>query len=68
MILVIKGFAARVILSTLLVHVLPDAFDALFDCHMASRQPLKNFPFAELLTLIGAIIALLVEVIATAHA
>ena len=66
--LVIKCFAAGVILSTSLVHVLPDAFDALSDCHVASRHPWKDFPFAGLVTLIGAIVALLVDVTATAHA
>ncbi|PON57568.1 Zinc/iron permease [Parasponia andersonii] len=66
--LVIKCFAAGVILSTSLVHVLPDAFAALSDCHVASRHPWRDFPFAGLVTLVGAIVALLVDVTATAHA
>ncbi|GKV08394.1 hypothetical protein SLEP1_g20026 [Rubroshorea leprosula] len=66
-ILVIKCFAAGVILSTSLVHVLPDAYDALSDCSIASRHPWRDFPFAGLVTLIGALLALLVDITATAH-
>ncbi|KAJ9167518.1 hypothetical protein P3X46_022164 [Hevea brasiliensis] len=66
-ILVIKCFAAGVILSTSLVHVLPDAYDALSNCHVASKHPWKDFPFAGLVTLIGALLALLVDITASAH-
>lgn len=65
--LVIKCFAAGVILSTSLVHVLPDAFAALSDCHVASRHPWKDYPFSGLVTMIGAIAALLVDLTASAH-
>ncbi|KAJ4979678.1 hypothetical protein NE237_010458 [Protea cynaroides] len=65
--LVIKCFAAGVILSTSLVHVLPDAFDALSNCQVATHHPWKDFPFAGLVTLIGALLALLVDVSATSH-
>ncbi|XP_057953488.1 zinc transporter 6, chloroplastic [Malania oleifera] len=67
-VLVIKCFAAGVILSTSLVHVLPDAFAALADCQVASHHPWKDFPFAGLVTLVGALLALLVDVAATSHA
>ncbi|CAK9164179.1 unnamed protein product [Ilex paraguariensis] len=66
-ILIIKCFAAGVILSTSLVHVLPDAFDALSDCQVASRHPWKDFPFSGLVTLIGVLMALLVDLTATSH-
>ncbi|XVF68482.1 hypothetical protein PTKIN_Ptkin11bG0006300 [Pterospermum kingtungense] len=66
-ILIIKCFAAGVILSTSLVHVLPDAFIALSDCHVASRHPWKDFPFAGLVTLLGALLALLVDLTASSH-
>ncbi|GMI96948.1 hypothetical protein like AT2G30080 [Hibiscus trionum] len=66
-ILVIKCFAAGVILSTSLVHVLPEAFAALSDCHVASRHPWKDFPFAGLVTLVGALMALLVDLTASSH-
>ncbi|KAJ4971431.1 hypothetical protein NE237_004530 [Protea cynaroides] len=65
--LVIKCFAAGVILSTSLVHVLPDAFAALSDCQIATHHPWKDFPFSGLVTLIGTLIALLVDVTATSH-
>lgn len=67
--LVIKCYAAGVILSTSLVHVLPDAFDALSDCAVATRHPWKDFPFAGLVTLVGALLALLVDLAAnSSHA
>lgn len=66
-ILIIKCFAAGVILSTSLVHVLPDAFDALADCHVSSHHPWKDFPFSGLITLIGVLTALLVDLTATSH-
>ncbi|XP_022948010.1 zinc transporter 6, chloroplastic [Cucurbita moschata] len=66
-ILIIKCFAAGVILATSLVHVLPDAFDALSDCQVASQHPWRDFPFCGLVTMIGALLALLVDVTATSH-
>ncbi|KAL0923010.1 hypothetical protein M5K25_007052 [Dendrobium thyrsiflorum] len=66
--LVIKCFAAGVILSTSLVHVLPDAFDALADCQVATRHPWRDFPFSGLVSLIGVLLALLVDVTASSHA
>lgn len=66
-IVVIKCFAAGVILSTSLVHVLPDAYAALADCHVASRHPWRDFPFAGLVTLVGALLALVVDLAASSH-
>lgn len=66
--LIIKCFAAGVILSTSLVHVLPDAFDALADCQVATRHPWRDFPFSGLVSLIGALLALLVDITASSHA
>ncbi|KAF9594035.1 hypothetical protein IFM89_026887 [Coptis chinensis] len=65
--LVIKCFAAGVILATSFVHVLPDAFDALSDCQVASFHPWKDFPFTGLGSMVGALLALLVDVTATSH-
>lgn len=62
---VIKCFAAGVILSTAVVHILPDAFSALSDCYVAARHPWKDFPFGGLVTLIGALLGLLVDVAST---
>ncbi|KAL1205213.1 Zinc transporter 6 [Cardamine amara subsp. amara] len=66
-ILIIKCFAAGVILSTSLVHVLPEAFASLADCHVSSLHPWRDFPFAGLVTMIGAITALLVDLTASEH-
>lgn len=65
--LLIKCFAAGVILATSLVHVLPDAFIALSDCKVASSHPWKDFPFTGLGSVIGALLALLVDITATSH-
>lgn len=66
-ILVIKCFAAGVILSTSLVHVLPEAYGALANCQVSSHHPWKDFPFSGLITLIGVLTALLVDLTATSH-
>lgn len=65
--LLVKCYAAGVILSTSLVHVLPDAHAALADCAVASRRPWRDFPFAGLFTLVGALLALLVDLSASSH-
>ncbi|XP_058075758.1 zinc transporter 6, chloroplastic [Magnolia sinica] len=67
-VLLIKCFAAGVILSTSLVHVLPDAFEALSDCQVASHHPWKDFPFSGFIAMIGALVALLVDIAASSHA
>ncbi|KAK1283856.1 hypothetical protein QJS10_CPB21g01337 [Acorus calamus] len=63
--LLIKCYAAGVILSTSLVHVLPEAFAALSDCRVASRRPWRDFPFSGFVSMAGALVALLVDVAAT---
>ncbi|KAK1270566.1 hypothetical protein QJS04_geneDACA006058 [Acorus gramineus] len=63
--LLIKCYAAGVILSTSLVHVLPDAFAALSDCRVASRHPWRDFPFSGFVSMAGMLVALLVDVAAT---
>jgi solute carrier family 39 (zinc transporter), member 1/2/3 len=65
--LLVKCYAAGVILSTSLVHVLPDAHAALADCAVATRRPWRDFPFAGLFTLVGALLALLVDLSASSH-
>ncbi|GAB2261934.1 hypothetical protein Droror1_Dr00002931 [Drosera rotundifolia] len=62
-VLLIKCFAAGVILSTSLVHVLPDAFSALANCSIN----LPDFPFAGLVVLFGALLGLLVDLTASSH-
>ncbi|KAF8727072.1 hypothetical protein HU200_019574 [Digitaria exilis] len=65
--LLVKCYAAGVILSTSLVHVLPDAQAALAYCAVATRRPWRDFPFAGLFTLVGALLALLVDLSASSH-
>ncbi|KAF6146990.1 hypothetical protein GIB67_036709 [Kingdonia uniflora] len=66
-VLVIKCFAAGVILSTSLVHVLPDANNAFADRQVLSKHPWKDFPFTGFVTMLGALLALLVDITATSH-
>ncbi|KAJ4804330.1 zinc transporter [Rhynchospora pubera] len=62
LLLLVKCFAAGVVLSTSLVHVLPDASTSLISsCHVSP----DGFPFSGLVTLIGALLSLLVELSAT---
>ncbi|KAG9453548.1 hypothetical protein H6P81_006452 [Aristolochia fimbriata] len=68
LVLLIKCFAAGVILSTSLVHVLPDAFQALADCQVGTRHPWKDFPFSGFVAMMGALVALLVDIVASSHA
>ncbi|KAK1321828.1 hypothetical protein QJS10_CPA03g01172 [Acorus calamus] len=63
--LLIKCYAAGVILSTSLVHVLPDASAALADGRVASRRPWRDFPFSGFVCMAGALVALLVDVATT---
>ncbi|VAH02872.1 unnamed protein product [Triticum turgidum subsp. durum] len=63
----LKTGSLLAILSTSLVHVLPDAYAALADCAVASRRPWRDFPFAGLLCLVGALLALLVDLSASSH-
>lgn len=62
LLLLVKCFAAGVVLSTSLVHVLPDASTSLLSsCHVSP----DGFPFSGLVTLIGALLSLLVELSAS---
>ncbi|KAK1321826.1 hypothetical protein QJS10_CPA03g01174 [Acorus calamus] len=64
--LLIKCYSTGVILSTSLVHVLPDASAALSDCRIASRgRPWRDFPFSGFVCMTGALVALLVDFSAT---
>ncbi|KAL4189673.1 hypothetical protein AMTRI_Chr08g166530 [Amborella trichopoda] len=65
----VKCFAAGVILSTSFVHVMPDAFQALADCRIATHHPWRDFPFSGLVTMLGALTTLLVDLAAaSSHA
>lgn len=64
--LVIKAFAAGVILATGFVHVLPDAYDSLTSSCL-SEIPWAKFPFAGFVSMIGALLTLLIDFTASAY-
>lgn len=64
--LALKAFAGGVILATGLVHILPDAFDALGSPCLV-RGPWKRFPFAGLVAMLAAIATLIVDTVATGY-
>ncbi|KAJ3674469.1 hypothetical protein LUZ60_005085 [Juncus effusus] len=62
LLLLVKSFAAGVVLSTALVHVLPDASSSMIEsCYVQA----DSFPFSGLVTLIGALVSLLIELSAS---
>jgi len=66
LLILVKCFAAGVILSTGFVHVMPEAFRALeSDCLPA--RPWRQFPFAGFVAMAAAILTLLVDVLAAKH-
>ncbi|PHU03438.1 Zinc transporter 5 [Capsicum chinense] len=62
--LLIKAFAAGVILATGFVHILPDAFESLSSPCLA-ENPWGDFPFAGLIAMISAIGTMMVDLLAT---
>ncbi|VAI56778.1 unnamed protein product [Triticum turgidum subsp. durum] len=63
----IKALAAGVILSTGFIHILPDAFEDLTSDCLPVSGPWKEFPFAGLGAMVGAIGALIFDTVATAY-
>ncbi|GLJ37725.1 hypothetical protein SUGI_0766480 [Cryptomeria japonica] len=62
----VKCFAAGVILSTGFVHVLPEAFAAL-SSNCLPKRPWKDFPFAGMVAMAGALATLAVDILADRH-
>lgn len=62
----VKAFAAGVILATSFVHILPEAFERLGSPCLVDG-PWQKFPFAGLVTMLGAIATLVVDTIATGY-
>ncbi|KAK3444631.1 hypothetical protein EUGRSUZ_A00921 [Eucalyptus grandis] len=56
----VKAFAARVILATGLIHVLPDSFDSLTSPCL-DQNPWGNFPFTGFVAMVAAIGSLMVD-------
>lgn len=66
LLVLVKCFAAGVILSTGFVHIMPESFRALeSDC--LPDRPWHQFPFAGLVAMAGAILTLLVDILAAKH-
>ncbi|KAL6529805.1 hypothetical protein OROGR_015428 [Orobanche gracilis] len=64
--LVVRAFAAGVILSTGFIHVLPDAFESLASPCL-SESPWGDFPFAGFTAMVAAIGTLMIETYATSY-
>ncbi|PON74193.1 Zinc/iron permease [Trema orientale] len=61
---IVKSFAAGIILATGFMHVLPDSFDMLWsDC--LKENPWHKFPFTGFVAMLSAIITLMVDSMAT---
>ncbi|EEF51561.1 zinc/iron transporter, putative [Ricinus communis] len=61
---IVKAFAAGIILATGFMHVLPDSFDMLWsDC--LKENPWHKFPFTGFVAMLSAIVTLLVDSMAT---
>ncbi|CAM0871498.1 unnamed protein product [Alopecurus aequalis] len=63
----VKAFAAGVILATGFIHILPDAFENLTSPCLPAAGPWKDFPFAGLGAMVGAIGTLVVDTVATGY-
>ncbi|KAF6172299.1 hypothetical protein GIB67_024921 [Kingdonia uniflora] len=61
---IVKSFAAGIILATGFMHVLPDSFDMLSSSCLP-RNPWHKFPFTGFLAMLSAIVTLMVDSMAT---
>ncbi|KAF1002601.1 fe(2+) transport protein 1-like [Apium graveolens] len=61
---IVKAFAAGIILGTGFMHVLPDSFDMLSSSCL-SEAPWHKFPFSGFLAMLSAIVTLMVDSLAT---
>ncbi|CAK7345849.1 unnamed protein product [Dovyalis caffra] len=64
--LIIKAFAAGVILSTGFIHLLPDAFESLTSPCL-NENPWGKFPFAGFVAMVSAIGTLMVDCLASSY-
>lgn len=63
---IVKAFAAGVILSTGMVHILPDAFESL-SSPCLTENPWGNFPFSGFIAMLSAIGTLMVDTFANSY-
>jgi zinc transporter 1/2/3 len=61
---IVKAFAAGIILATGFMHVLPDSFDMLSSSCLP-ENPWHKFPFTGFLAMLSAIVTLMVDSLAT---
>ncbi|KAH6796453.1 hypothetical protein C2S51_037439 [Perilla frutescens var. frutescens] len=61
---VVKAFAAGIILATGFMHVLPDSFDMLWSTCL-KENPWHKFPFTGFVAMLSAIITLMIDSMAT---
>ncbi|PKI56817.1 hypothetical protein CRG98_022775 [Punica granatum] len=61
---IVKAFAAGIILGTGFMHVLPDSFDMLTSSCL-SENPWYKFPFTGFVAMLSAIVTLMVDSLAT---
>ncbi|XP_051133650.1 probable zinc transporter 10 [Andrographis paniculata] len=61
---IVKAFAAGIILATGFMHVLPDSFDMLSSACL-DEHPWHKFPFTGFVAMLSAIITLMIDSIAT---
>lgn len=61
---IVKAFAAGIILATGFMHVLPDSFDMLSSSCLADN-PWHKFPFTGFVAMLSAVVTLMVDSLAT---
>lgn len=61
---IVKSFAAGIILATGFMHVLPDSFDMLWS-NCLQENPWHKFPFTGFVAMLSAIVTLMVDSMAT---
>lgn len=62
--IILKSFAAGIILATGFMHVLPDSFDMLWSSCL-KENPWHKFPFSGFVAMMSAIVTLMVDSMAT---
>ncbi|KMT00841.1 hypothetical protein BVRB_9g221160 [Beta vulgaris subsp. vulgaris] len=63
----VKAFAAGVILCTAFIHILPEAFENLTNPCLGENSTIGSFPFTGLFAMLGALVTLLMDSLATRH-
>lgn len=64
---IVKTFAAGVILCTALIHILPEAFENLTNPCIGEDSVVLSFPFTGVAVMVGALLTLIMDCLATRH-